>query len=225
MENIFYIGFSFYKESLIQKQNVEKSTLLAKQAQLEMLRYQLNPHFLFNTFSTLRALVRNNKNIIAEKVITKISEFLKYSLLEGEDSFVNLSKEISIINHYLDIEKIRFGEKLDVTFDIDPNTESIMVPVFLIHPIIENAVKHGMKTSPSPLVIIIKTRLFSDSLIIEVSNSGKWIEKEKDDMIICTGLENTKKRLKLAYPEMHSYDIIKKEDHVKIKIIINNENT
>lgn len=90
--NLLYFGISIYIEFLTQKENVSKAILLARQAQLEMLRYQLNPHFLFNTFSSLRALIRNRNTDIAESMVTKMSEFLKYSLLEGEENEVFLSK-------------------------------------------------------------------------------------------------------------------------------------
>ncbi|HAF29668.1 MAG TPA: hypothetical protein DCG75_11540, partial [Bacteroidales bacterium] len=108
----FYLGFKIYEEYSIQKESAERSASLAQSAQLEMLRYQLNPHFLFNTLSSLRALIRRKDNDIAEEMVTKISEFLKYSLLEGEDSKVPLSREIKTINHYFDIEKVRFGNQL-----------------------------------------------------------------------------------------------------------------
>jgi len=215
-----YVGFKFYEEYILQKQNAERAASLVQGAQLEMLRYQLNPHFLFNTLSSLRALVRRKENDIAEEMVTKISEFLKYSLLEGEDSKVSLSKEIKTINHYFDIEKVRFGEQLKIEYNIDPATEKYYVPVFLIHSLIENAVKHGMKTSPSPLSISVKTEMINGKLRIEILNSGRWIEREARDNETRTGMENTRKRLKLAYPNNHTFEIIKNKNSVHVRIII-----
>jgi two-component system, LytTR family, sensor kinase len=220
---ILYFLINFWIEWNDQKTRAEKATILAQSAQLEMLRYQLNPHFLFNTLSSLRALVRNKENDIAEEMVTKISEFLKYSLLEGEESKVPLSREIKTINHYFDIERIRFGEELIVDYDIDPKTENIEIPVFLIHPLVENAIKHGMKTSPSPLKITIKTKLANHNFAIDIINSGTWIEQEIGDEIKGTGLENTRKRLELAYKENHTFEIVKKEGFVQIRIIFNIE--
>jgi len=216
----FYLGYKIYEEYIIQKSNAERAVSLAQSAQLEMLRYQLNPHFLFNTLSSLRALIRRKDNDIAEEMVTKISEFLKYSLLEGEDSKVPLSREIKTINHYFDIEKVRFGNQLMIEYNIDPQTENFLIPVFLIHPLIENAVKHGMKTSPSPLKISLATKLKNKSLWIEITNSGKWIERDPVDDTTRTGLQNTQKRLNLAYPKDHMIEIVKNEDSVCIRIII-----
>jgi len=216
-----FIGFKIFEDYTAQKQNAEKAASLAKQAQLEMLRYQLNPHFLFNTLSSLRALIRNKENNVAENMVTKISEFLKYSLLEGDANKVALSKEIKTIHHYFDIEKVRFGDQLEIEYSIDPETEEYSIPVFLIHPLIENAVKHGMKTSPSPLKITIETKVKNETLVIAVTNTGKWIEKENGDDSAGTGLQNTQKRLELAYPDNHHLEIIKNENSVQIRITIN----
>jgi LytS/YehU family sensor histidine kinase len=216
-----YYGFNISNELIVQKQKVNKAKSLAQSAQLEMLRYQLNPHFLFNTLSSLRALIQKKDNETAEGVVTKISEFLKYSLLEGENNKVPLAKEIKTINHYFDIEKIRFGEQLEIEYNIDLETEKFYIPVFLIHPIIENAVKHGMKTSSAPLTISVYTKMVNNNLLIEILNTGRWIERKVKDEISGTGLQNTRKRLQLAYPNEHTFLIIKKEDSVCVRIIIN----
>lgn len=216
----FYLGYKIYEEYIIQKENAERSASLAQTAQLEMLRYQLNPHFLFNTLSSLRALIRRKDNDIAEEMVTKISEFLKYSLLEGEESKVPLAREVKTINHYFDIEKVRFGNQLEIEYNIDPLTEKFPIPVFLIHPLIENAVKHGMKTSPPPLKISLKTELKDNALGISITNSGEWIERERNDDTVRTGLQNTQKRLELAYPKSHTFEIIRTEKSVQILITI-----
>jgi len=221
MWSIIYLALKVNEEFAIQKRNAERAQLFAKSAQLEMLRYQLNPHFLFNTLSSLRALIRNNENKVAEDMVTQISEFLKYSLLEGENSKVTISKEIRTIQHYFEIEKVRFKEQLYVEFRIDPLSENYLIPVFLIHPLVENAVKHGMKTSQSPLKIQIKTEISKSNLKIEIINSGRWIEREAQNDITRTGLQNTRKRLELAYPNNHDFDIRKEENSVCITIVIN----
>lgn len=214
------LSLKYYEAYKIQKNNAEKAFILAQNSQLEMLRYQLNPHFLFNTLSSLRALIRNKDNKTAENMVTKISEFLKYSLLEGENNKVPLAKEIKTINHYFDIEKVRFGDQLIVDYNIDPRSENYPVPVFIIHPLIENAVKHGMKTSKGPLHISLQAKMLNDTLIIEIINSGQWIEQNINDDSTHTGLENTRKRLKLAYSDNHKLEIVKKEEFVQIIIEI-----
>ena len=141
---IIYLGYKFYQEFIVEKQNAERAIILAQSVQLEMLRYQINPHFLFNTLNSARALVLVDPPQ-AREMLTQISEFLRYSLSEGKKSTVPLEKEMEAINNYLDIEKIRYKEKLIVEYNIDPKTKDFEIPVFLILPIVENAIKHGRK--------------------------------------------------------------------------------
>ena len=219
--SFIYVGLKFYEELLVQKQHTEQAQLLAKSAQLEMLKYQLNPHFLFNTLSSLRGLI-GTEPAKAKDMVTHISEFLRYSLIEGKKNDVPLYKEIEIIEQYLSIEKIRFNEDLIVEFDIAPETKELIIPIFLIHPLVENAIKHGMQTSPLPLMVWIKTTLENKHFVVDVKNSGKWIS---DDSRIGkegtgTGLQNIKKRLEHAYQNTYSFEIIKESDFVQVKIKI-----
>lgn len=172
-----YFGIKFWMEWVSQKEKTDNALLLVRNSQLEMLKYQLNPHFLFNTLSSLQALT-SNENKKAKEIITKISEFLRYTLIEFHNNEVALSKEIEVIKNYLDIEKVRFEDELIVDFNIEPMAESCNIPIFLIHPLVENAIKHGMHTSPIPLKIIISAKIIDDFLNISVSNTGKWIEEK-----------------------------------------------
>jgi LytS/YehU family sensor histidine kinase len=219
-----YFGYKIREEWNDQKLRAEREKSLAQTAQLEMLRYQLNPHFLFNTLSSLRALLRVNIDK-AEEMITQISEFLRYSLLEGKNNEVPLFREIEIVKHYLDIEKVRFSDKLLINYRIEKLAEYYPVPVFLIHPLIENAIKHGMKSSPIPLKISINARVESGNLEIEVYNTGKWIDQQiKNDFENTgTGLKNTRKRLEHAYPDNYTFEIVKENDSVRILIKIRRE--
>ncbi len=216
-----YFGIKFWMNWVSQKEKTDKALSLARNAQLEMLRYQLNPHFLFNTLSSLRALT-SDENKKAKEIITKISEFLRYSLIEGDNNEVPLSKEIEVIKHYLDIEKVRFEDELVVDFNIDQIAEVYPVPIFLIHPLVENAIKHGMQTSPVPLKIIITAKLLNDQLNISVFNTGKWIDKGKTNYN-GRGLENIQKRLKIYSPKAHAFEIIKNSDSVQVNISLKKE--
>ncbi len=214
-----YFAFKIWEEFNVQKKRAEKERALAQSAQIEMLRYQLNPHFLFNTLSSIRALVRFDGEK-AEEMITKVSEFLRYSLSYENENEVPLFKEIEIIHNYLDIEKVRFGDKLLVNFEIDPLAEDYPIPIFLIHPLIENAVKHGMQTSPKPLKINLKAEVENNELQITVTNTGNWLDEESKLKSDGTrkGLENVKKRLEFSYPDNYSFEINKKPESVEIKI-------
>jgi two-component system, LytTR family, sensor kinase len=215
-----YLGYKIWEEWNFQRLEAEKEHTLAQTAQIEMLRYQLNPHFLFNTLSSLRALIRIDSNK-AEDIVTRISEILRYSLSYENENNVLLYKEIEIIRNYFEIEKIRFGNNLLVEYKIDNLANNYPIPIFLIHPLIENAVKHGMQTSSKPLKINLTVAKTENGLLIEVSNSGIWIENNESKNSTGKGLANIKKRLEFYYPNNHQFIIIKNPDSVSIKIILN----
>lgn len=219
-----YFGIKFWQEWMIQKEKTEKANALAQTAQLQMLRYRMNPHFLFNTLNSIRALISENK-ISAKKMVTELSEYLRYSLVSRNYKNVPLKDEIESIRHYLEIQKIRYEDKLCVSFDIDPATEEYPITSFLIYPLVENAVQYGMRTSPMPLNVRIKAELFENNLHIEISNSGLWVEPsfQEDSRTIGRGLDNLRQRLEDIYPGKHHFEIFEKEDSVYAQMIIKNE--
>ncbi len=219
-----YFFIKFWMEWSAQKAKTEKADHLAQNARLQMLRYQLNPHFLFNALNSIRALIdediRNAKNMV-----TQLSEFLRYSLVGKNSTEVPLIEEVEAIQHYLSIEKQRFEEKLNVEFHIDPLAEDFPVLSFLLHPLAENAVKYGMQTSLLPLSIKICATVDNDVLSLEVSNSGHWwrsvTRDGKKPVSTGTGLENIRQRLENAYTNNHRFEIIDKDSMVTVKIVIN----
>jgi len=217
-----YLGYKIWEEWNDQKYQLEQERTLLRTAQLEMLKYQLNPHFLFNTLSSLRGLI-TIEPLRAREMVTQISEFLRYSLLEGKNNEVQLLKEIEIIRLYLNIEQVRYDEDLVIKFDISPDTNDFMIPIFLIHPLVENAVKHGMQTSELPLKIYVHTEVTNNTLKIDVTNTGKWLEKENKAKTPNTGigLQNIQKRLEHTYPGNSTFEIIKDHNFVKVIITIN----
>ena len=209
----------------LQKQTEQtlKAQALVKEAQLQMLRYQLNPHFLFNSLNSISVLIDENKNK-AKEMVTDLSEFLRYTLISKNYSDVPLTKEISAIKRYFDIEKKRYEEKMQIEFQIDGQAEEYPIPSFLIHPLVENAVKYGMQTSSLPLKILIEASVKDGGLTIAVTNSGHWVNDDEKNTLskgTGTGLENIKKRLNNAYPGSHKMDVIKKSDSVTVVIEIN----
>jgi len=216
-----YLGYKIWEELKDQKYQLEHERALLRTSQLEMLKYQLNPHFLFNTLSSLRGLITADP-VKAKGMVTHISEFLRYSLLEGKNNEVQLIKEIEIIKQYLNIEQVRYNEDLTVEFDIAPETNDFMIPIFLIHPLVENAVKHGMQTSQLPLNILVHSEIIDHTLIIEVKNSGRWIDKYQTPGSHNTGigLQNIKKRLEHSFPGRYTFEIVKEPEFVKVVIKI-----
>ncbi len=219
-----YYFIKFWQEWQNQKVITDKANTLAQNAQLQMLRYQINPHFLFNSLNSIRALIDEDKSG-AKLMITDLSEFLRYSLLNKDDSTQTLKNEIDAIRIYSLIQKRRYEDKLDFTIDIDPLAYDYPVPSFLFHPLVENAIKHGMKTSSLPLKIIVKAALVNEALVIEVCNSGKWVKSgDKEDLEgTGTGVENVYRRLESVFPNKYKINIEEKNDWVHIVIQINKD--
>jgi len=219
-----YVGYKIWEEWNNQKYELEHERALLRTSQLEMLKYQLNPHFLFNTLSSLRGLISADP-MKAKGMVTHISEFLRYSLLEGKNNEVQLIKEIEIIKQYLNIEQVRYNEDLVVEFAIAPETKDFMIPIFLIHPLVENAVKHGMQTSSLPLRVSIRSEKIDYFLKVEVQNSGKWIDRNQNGGSNSTGigLQNIQKRLENSFPGRYTFEIVKDPGFVRVIIEINYE--
>jgi len=222
--SLLYFGIKFWLDWSKERDRAEKLDLLAQSAQLQMLRYQVNPHFLFNSFSSLRALIRADQDK-AEEMVSKLSEFYRYSLTSKNNSEVPLIEEIEAIEHYFEIEKIRFGNKLDINISIDPLAEEYPVPCFLIHPLAENAIKYGMKTSSLPLKIKLDAHVKKNKLIICVANSGKWVKHSDGNNVHSTntGLSNIKSRLGYSFPNNHKLDFKEADGFVKVIIEIQKE--
>ena len=220
---LLYLGIKIWREWKQQEQRTEKANLLAQTAQLQMLRYQLNPHFLFNAMNSIRALIDEDETK-ARELITELSEFLRYSLDSKDYSDVPLKHEIEAIKHYFAIQKKRYEDKLDVNYDIEPQAGEFPVLSFLVHPLVENAVKYGMRTSPLPLVVQLKAKILDGTLMIEISNTGRWVEPGDQEGHLRagtgTGLDNVRLRLENAFPGRHRFEVVAKEGRVHIQLEI-----
>lgn len=202
-----------------QKEKTLIATNLVSEAQLQMLRYQINPHFLFNALNTIRSMVEEDKDV-ARKMITELADFFRYSLSHSGTTDT-LENEINAIKNYLVIQKIRFEEKLIIEYDIDERLYNMKIPFFIILPLVENAIKFGLQTSKIPLSIKIYARI-NHHLEIRVCNSGRMVENKKNSDCTKTGIENTKKRLELYFPDNHSFKLFEEDNWVISQIIINN---
>ncbi|MBI3124683.1 MAG: histidine kinase, partial [Ignavibacteriales bacterium] len=217
--SLLYFGIKFWIDLQTTRSRAEKSDLLAQSAQLQMLRYQINPHFLFNSFSSLRALIRTN-SAKAEEMLNQLSDFYRYTLITRNSTFVPLKEEIEAIMHYASIEKIRFEDKIEFNFAIPSSTKDFPVPTFILHPLIENAVKYGMSSSPLPLIINIKAAIVDDWLTILVENSGSWVkeEKNKQQTGTGTGISNLINRLESTYAGNYSFNTFEENGIVKAEL-------
>lgn len=216
-----YLGFRFWHEWAAQKEQTEKALALTQAAHLHMLRYRMNPHFLFNALNSIRALIAENK-ATAKSMVTELSEYLRYSLVSCNYENVPVREEIESLRHYFNIQKMRYENKLSIAFEVDPAAEDFPIASFLLHPLAENALKHGMATSPLPLQIQIQVGMRKGNLFVEVRNSGFWVEpvvnKMKDS--IHAGLDIVRQRLADSYPNRHRLDISEAEHFVRVRLLI-----
>ena len=134
-----YLGIKFWQEWMIQKERTEKANALAQAAQLQMLRYRMNPHFLFNALNSIRALISESKSS-AKRMVTELSEYLRYSLVSRNHEDVPLKEEMESVRHYFNIQKMRYENKLEISYDIDQAVEEFPIISYLLHPLAENAV-------------------------------------------------------------------------------------
>src|SRR5688572_537938 len=207
------LGLQYNTALREQREEALRAVAEARDAQLRMLAYQLNPHFLFNTLNSIRALI-NEDRPRAREMVTALSGYLRYALVERPLHTALLEEEVESVRGYLAIEKVRFEERLDVRMDIEPAALRCEVPAFLLNPLVENAVKHG--THPAfnaPLVVRVKAWLVEpDRLRLMVENTGVWKGKalraravgERDDGELCgLGLANVRARLRALHPGDH----------------------
>ena len=212
-----YFGIKYWRQWQSERESGLALAALANQAQLEMLRYQINPHFLFNSLNSIRASIDEDA-ARARQMVTQLAEFLRYSLLRQNAQTVALGEEIEAVRNYLAIEKTRFEEKLAVEFVIDEEAERLAVPSFLLNPLVENAVKHGSRGgSQQPLSIRISARLKEGVLLLEVANTGRLSLGGDGTQV---GLRNIRERLEKFYGGSGSFQLTEEEGWVYARIRI-----
>jgi hypothetical protein len=211
-----YIGLKFWIDLIDANERSEKAYLLAQKSQLLMLRYQLNPHFLFNALNSIQALVYEDPKH-ADIMITELSEFLRFTLRDKDKLFIPLGKEVEIVEKYLSIEKTRFPDRLEYSVNITPKASQQEVIAFILQPFVENAIKYGMRTSPDRLTIVIDGYMESDKLYLKITNSGHWVDNKEESG---TGIQNVFDRLNNAYPGKYNLNILKNAGSVCVLIEI-----
>ncbi|MGD8698856.1 MAG: histidine kinase [Gemmatimonadales bacterium] len=220
-----YLGIEFWRYSKVQERNAAEAKALAHEAQLETLSYQLNPHFLFNALNSIRALIQEDRER-ARDVVTQLSEFLRYTLVKAPLDMVPLREEVDVLSRYLQIEKIRFEDKLITRLEIDPAVGDRLVPAFILHPLVENAVKHGMRTSQERLHVSIRAQARDAYVEIEVANTGRLgsdgVDTGPGDGA-GIGLRNVEERLARLYPGRYAFSVIQQGDWVRAIVRIERE--
>ena len=192
------------------------------QAQLNSLRMQLHPHFLFNTLNGIVGLVRDNKNEAAVSMLVGMSDLLRHALEHSDRQEVELKEELSFIKLYLSIQQMRFSDRLQIDFDIDPTTLKTLVPNLILQPLVENALRHGIGRSTEAGSIKVASKKENGSLSITISDNGAglpndWQVKSSSGI----GLANTAARLQQLYGNSHRFDIHNRDEGgVEVEIVM-----
>jgi len=220
-----YYAINFFLQVEEQNDQLIRLENQATSAQLAMLRYQLNPHFLFNTLNSISTLVLLKQTEAANAMLTRLSSFLRYSLSNEPTGRVTVAQEIETLKLYLDIERMRFEERLRTRFSIDPASEPGLLPSLLLQPLVENAIKYAVTPQESGAEITISTQLVGPNLRITVSDTGSGLQSGATDNRLSgvsfdggepvstgVGLANTRDRLAQAYGDQHRFEIIDPPD-------------
>lgn len=187
-------------------------------AELQLLRAQMNPHFLFNALNAIQSGISRQDQHLAD-LVQSFAEYLRYSLENRDNDRVPLGNEFDAIESFLAVEKARFRELLEYECHIDEPARGQMAPGVILQPLVENAIKYGRKTSPDPLKIRMRVSLVKGKIIqIEVANTGQWLHRENRSPLNGVGLENLRKRLTLLYPETHIIRVLDKDGWVTVQI-------
>lgn len=194
---VLYLAVNEFRRRQLAELNALRLELVAQEAQLQGLRAQLNPHFLFNCLNSLREMILENPQS-AQRMVTQISGLLRYSLQSNQTEVVAFAEEVLAVKDYLDLEAVRFEDRLQVEWSIASEVAAARVPPMLLQTLVENALKHGIARRPEGGQITIRARPQGSLLYLEVVNSGSLPEKPSSDGI---GLKNARTRLQLLYGE------------------------
>ena len=204
-----YYGINFYLLLEKQAHQLTRLEVQASSAQLAMLRYQLNPHFLFNTLNSISTLVLLKQTDRANVMLSRLSSFLRYTLANEPTAQVTLAQEVETLKLYLEIEKMRFEERLQPRFVIDPAVARARLPSLLLQPLVENAIKYAVTPKEEGAEIAVEARLAGERVQITVSDTGPGLNETADRPIysLGVGLANIRDRLAQAYGADHRFDI------------------
>ncbi len=193
-----YVTFSENVASAKQRERLAQAETAARDAQIAMLRFQINPHFLFNTLNAISTLVLDNRNAAAERMLSRLSRFMRHALDQSSAQMVTLAEEVAAQRLYLEIEQERFGARLVSAFEIDQDCEDELVPGLILQPLVENAVKHAVAPSPSGGSITVAARQRDGALELTVCDDGPGVSTQAGAGV---GLRNTAARLAALYGE------------------------
>ncbi|MGL5839084.1 MAG: sensor histidine kinase [Sphingorhabdus sp.] len=203
-----YYAINYFVRAEEQADQLLRLEAAATSAQLTMLRYQLNPHFLFNTLNSISTLVLLKQTEQANAMLSRLSSFLRFTLINEAAAKVTLSQEVETLKLYLDIEKMRFEERLRTQFEIAPDVSEALVPSLLLQPLVENAIKYAVTPQEDGADISIDARRVGERVRIIVADTGPGLQASLPDPKLSTGvgMANTRERLLQAYGDDQRFD-------------------
>lgn len=208
---------NYYRNAQVQIDKRMELEAELSASHLKMMKTQLLPHFLFNAFNTIVMMIRKSKADEAINMISSLSDMLRQSLKKETSQFVRLEEEIKLLKSYLAIESQRYKDRVTITWNLDEHLNKLLVPSFILQPIVENAFKHGISKNLGHSVLRIETRRNKEHIEVEIFNSGATLpvnwEFQKDKGI---GLANTSSRLMSLYKRDIRFLITEKEDGMSV---------
>lgn len=217
-----YFGFNYYEMLRRQREQTLKASAMAHQAQLKMLRYQLNPHFLFNTLNAISTLVLDKSVNDANKMLQRLSAFLRYTLVNQPNQKVTLEQELYALGLYLEIEKVRFQDRLRIDIQVEDRARAALVPSLLMQPLIENAVKYAIAPSETGGTIAFNAHVDGDRLCLALQDDGPGLADNPAPVSRTSsgvGIANTRERLRQIYGDDHAFELTNVEPH-GLKVVI-----
>ena len=213
-----YYAINYYLQVEEQADRLERLEAQATSAQLAMLRYQLNPHFLFNTLNSISTLVLLKQTEPANAMLTRLSGFLRHTLVTQPGGKVSVAQEVETLKLYLDIERMRFEERLRTVFKIEPAAARASIPSLLLQPLVENAIKYAVSPQEEGARISLTAQVIGSRLRVTVADTGPGLQAQAaprvSDKLSGTravstgvGLANIRDRLAQAYGEDHRFQI------------------
>jgi len=202
-------AFDFYRKYRARERQAAQLEQHLTEAKLQALQMQLNPHFLFNTLHSIGALMHQNVDA-AERMITRLSDLLRAALDSSNSQEVDLRHELTMLSTYLEIERVRFGDRLKVELEIAPETLEAQVPNLVLQPLVENAIRHGIEPRARPGAVCVRASRSENSLLMEVTDNGAGLPKGKP-VKEGVGLTNTRARLRELYGENHQFELLNGE--------------
>jgi sensor histidine kinase YesM len=208
------IYFETYQKERINAASLNEKLLIA---QISILRNQLQPHFLFNTLNLISGTMYQDVDK-ADSIITRLGDLLRYSLTAEQTPWVTFDQEMQAMNSFLEIAKLRFDDRIQTKMDIQEGVSSILIPVMLLQPLLENAIKYGIEPSDQKGVIVIAARVLDDRLHIMISNPS--LSETSLQPSFGVGLKNTKERLQLLFGELASISLNKEQNKMIVLRLI-----